>query len=299
MFSQMEMEFSSLHSSRLSLAWAYERFFPEETRYFASASNPFRLWKLEKGAARFRLREQDAEELEVTLAVWFIAPPRYAEQRIAAGSRIVSLGLEWMDDAGQRPLLALKTGALPPAAQQTVKEASSRVLNWVKARGTTAYQKGIEAVSEGEFADLQGRLWALTHVLLREAERGENALGGRSPSDRPSDPRMVQIMTVLRAHAAQVFPDCTVLEELVGLSWRRITQIFQQQTGKTPHVWHDELRLEEARRRLFRPAHSVKEIAHTLGFPSVSAFSQWFKARQGCGPQEFRHYAVSESAGKV
>ncbi len=283
--------FNSLESSRLSLAWAYQRFFPEETRYYASAHNPFRLWKLEEGAARFRLRQQDNERLEVESGVWFIAPPRYAEQGIVAGSRITSLGLEWMDDAGQRPLLALKTGALPPSAQQVVGAAAQQVLNWVQARGTTAYQKGIEAVSEGEFADLQGRLWALTHVLLIEAAREESALDGRSPSD----PRMVQIMTVLRAQAAQVFPDQTVLERLVGLSWRRITQIFQEQTGKTPHGWHDELRLEEARRQLFRPALSVKEIAHTLGFPSVSVFSQWFKARQGCGPQEFRRYSVSNS----
>ncbi len=74
----------------------------------------------------------------------------------------------------------------------------------------------------------------------------------------------------------------------LGVSGRRLVQIYQQEYGMTPAAYADRLRVEAAKERLRETEDSATDIAYTLGFESLSAFFAFFRKHTGSTPREFR-----------
>lgn len=87
-----------------------------------------------------------------------------------------------------------------------------------------------------------------------------------------------------QAAVAQEAPD---LEE-VGLTSRRITDIFKQEYGMTPREYTDSLRLRAAKKMLVETDKKIIEIAWDAGFSSLSSFNRFFKKKTGMTPTEYR-----------
>jgi AraC family transcriptional regulator of adaptative response/methylated-DNA-[protein]-cysteine methyltransferase len=83
-------------------------------------------------------------------------------------------------------------------------------------------------------------------------------------------------------------------EELgsLGVSGRRLTQLYKQEYGMTPSAYADKLRMEAAKERLRKSGASVTDIAYSLGFESLSAFFAFFRKNTGGTPGEFRNQAA-------
>jgi AraC family transcriptional regulator of adaptative response / methylphosphotriester-DNA alkyltransferase methyltransferase len=77
----------------------------------------------------------------------------------------------------------------------------------------------------------------------------------------------------------------------VGLSQRRITDIFKEYYGMTPKAYVDGRRLSEAKRLLEETDERVIDIVGSVGFGSVSAFNRFFRAETGCSPTAWRKKA--------
>jgi len=74
----------------------------------------------------------------------------------------------------------------------------------------------------------------------------------------------------------------------LGVSTRRIGELFKTVYGVTPGEYMNGLRLHEAKRRLCETREPVIDIAYAIGFGGVSSFYRFFKKAAGCSPAAYR-----------
>jgi AraC family transcriptional regulator len=73
-----------------------------------------------------------------------------------------------------------------------------------------------------------------------------------------------------------------------GFSRAHFLRMFRATTGKTPHHYLQDIRLEHARQQLQSNAASITEIALACGFCSHSHLTRLFRERFGTTPNTFR-----------
>ncbi len=76
--------------------------------------------------------------------------------------------------------------------------------------------------------------------------------------------------------------------EKLGLSRKRMVEVFKEEYGVTPSGYVNDLRYLEARRLLEQTDIEVIDIAYFVGFGSLSAFYKFFKERANMSPAAFR-----------
>lgn len=74
----------------------------------------------------------------------------------------------------------------------------------------------------------------------------------------------------------------------VGLTPRRVSDVFKAEYGMTPKAYSDSLRLAEAKRLLEATGEKVIDIAYQVGFGSLAAFYRFFQKETGKTPGEYR-----------
>lgn len=74
----------------------------------------------------------------------------------------------------------------------------------------------------------------------------------------------------------------------LGLSQRRVVEIFKAAYGMTPKAYMDDLKLKEAQRLLIETDSNVIDIAASVGFGSLATFNRFFKEQVGCSPVQYR-----------
>ena len=81
-----------------------------------------------------------------------------------------------------------------------------------------------------------------------------------------------------------------------GLSRPHFYKLFRENTGVTPALYANTMRIERALDRLMASQTSVTDIGYELGFSSQSHFTHFFAANVGIAPTSYRTIArvVSE-----
>ena len=87
--------------------------------------------------------------------------------------------------------------------------------------------------------------------------------------------------------AAATEPESAELDA-IGLSSRRMCDIFKKEYGMTPKEYADSLRLHAAKEMLAGTEHKVIDTAYSTGFSNLSAFNRFFKKQTGLTPSEYR-----------
>jgi AraC-like DNA-binding protein len=109
----------------------------------------------------------------------------------------------------------------------------------------------------------------------------EPAKGGLSSFD------LKRVIAVIESRVANP-PSLDELAGEIGVSRRHFFRAFKQSTGKTPHAYVAEHRMQRAAGLLRATDLSATEIALECGFASSSHFTVAFKRAYGAGPSEFR-----------
>jgi AraC family transcriptional regulator len=78
------------------------------------------------------------------------------------------------------------------------------------------------------------------------------------------------------------------LGALVGLSPSHFCTAFRRSTGRPPHAWLKEARMERAKTLLADPRLSLTEVAQTVGYSGQSAFGAAFRRVTGTTPSAWR-----------
>jgi transcriptional regulator GlxA family with amidase domain len=76
--------------------------------------------------------------------------------------------------------------------------------------------------------------------------------------------------------------------QAIGISPRRLEQLFRENLGLTPAAYAVTLRLQAARRMITDTHHPLAEVALRCGFSSASALSRAFSAKFGRAPSSLR-----------
>lgn len=114
--------------------------------------------------------------------------------------------------------------------------------------------------------------------------------GQRADEGHPQaklDARVRKAMDYLAARPAEPFR----LDELAkhcGLSESRLSHLFRAETGETPQVYGEELRLRLAQQLLVHSGLRVNEVAGETGFADAFYFAKRFKKFAGYSPSEYR-----------
>ena len=74
----------------------------------------------------------------------------------------------------------------------------------------------------------------------------------------------------------------------VGLTPRRMADVFKQEYGVTPKEYADSLRLRTAKEMLAGSPEKVIDVAYQAGFSSLAAFNRFFKQQTGQTPTAYR-----------
>ena len=114
-----------------------------------------------------------------------------------------------------------------------------------------------------------------------EPQRGPTATSTRL------DPRIAAAITRMEANLDAPEPTADIARAL-GLSPRRLEQLFRQNLGLTPAAYALTLRLQAARRMITDTRHPLAEVALRCGFSSASTLSRAFRAKFGRPPSALR-----------
>ena len=73
-----------------------------------------------------------------------------------------------------------------------------------------------------------------------------------------------------------------------GYSRSHFCRVFRERTGRSPHEYLQELRMQTAMRKLLHENLSVKETAASCGFADCGYFCRVFRRFYGATPARFR-----------
>jgi AraC-like DNA-binding protein len=124
----------------------------------------------------------------------------------------------------------------------------------------------------------------LSRCLLAIAE--DAAYSGLSP-ESTVEKRIISLLTEL-AVSKQTQLSITELAEKCGMSQTTFRQTFMRMTGRNPHQYFEQLRIERAAQLLLQTERTINSIAQAEGYDDPYHFSRVFKRVMGCSPYQFR-----------
>jgi AraC-like DNA-binding protein len=77
------------------------------------------------------------------------------------------------------------------------------------------------------------------------------------------------------------------ISHIYGYSYSSFRRLFKEKSGKTPHEFLTDLRLERAVELLYKSEYTVSEIAAAVGYDDSAYFSRVFRLKKGCSPSAF------------
>ncbi|HWK70169.1 helix-turn-helix domain-containing protein [Pollutimonas sp. M17] len=90
-------------------------------------------------------------------------------------------------------------------------------------------------------------------------------------------------------------PHMDELAQALGVSKKRVSQLFRQSLGLTVTQFLREERMRRAQRLLMQTSLDIQAIALELGFSSAANFSNAFHGHVGMSPSDFRKAAPLDS----
>lgn len=162
-----------------------------------------------------------------------------------------------------------------------------------------SYQFGYEFYNlirsfKEEFADrragyefvLQNLSNMITVNLLRLVKNNMPVLAtGRNYNEKENIKKVIEFFT---EHYNSEY-SLENMARLANLSPYHFIRVFKNQTGKTPHDYLLEIKIEKARQLLKKSSKTITEIASLCGFNSISHFTTLFRKKTGVTPSFFRN----------
>ena len=125
------------------------------------------------------------------------------------------------------------------------------------------------------------------HLLIDPSGREQRHYSSFRPNRSHGDMQVLNVQRHMELHVPEPM-QTEFLAALAGMSLRTFLRRFQAATGYPPGAYLQALRIEKARAALERGHESIDEIAWSVGYQDVSAFSRVFKTRSGLSPGAYR-----------
>lgn len=213
--------------------------------------------------------------------------PGLRDQSFAEGTRILSVGFfaRWphgidLVDAGKGVLLDHpEMDELKRRARQLVaiiERTINHPCNWSEA------QTWPNALSVDTHFELNGIFMAWMAQLIRIAEECGATIERLATRDPRVDSAIKSFM-----HAPMPSTLKTVAKT-VGVSRRRLDELFKRDTGLSAAAYAEEVMLGRLMQDLCNHDYQIAEIAYRYGFNHLSSFSRWFRHKTGMSTSDYR-----------
>ena len=123
--------------------------------------------------------------------------------------------------------------------------------------------------------------------FITTARSGSDPQMASAPLDPRLDPRVAAAMARIEMLLDSPETAAQIAQDL-GLSTRRLEQLFQSALGLTPAAYALSLRLQAARRMITDTRHPLTDVALRCGFSSASSLSRAFRRQYGTPPNRLR-----------
>ncbi len=87
--------------------------------------------------------------------------------------------------------------------------------------------------------------------------------------------------------------------EAEAVGYESFRKRFKQRVGQSPHAYWLQCKINRARSLLERTDQSIGEIADAVGYPTIYAFSAYFKRRTGLSPSAYRRQHAEWPVGRT
>jgi len=145
-------------------------------------------------------------------------------------------------------------------------------------------------VSNAGFRIVNRYLNQLFDASFEESWRTGDRPNLKSQPQAPIDFRVRKSLRILDDALTEGIELDTVARD-AGLSRPHFFKLFRENTGITPALYANTMRIERALDRLTRSQTSVTDIGYELGFSSQSHFTHFFSAHVGIAPTQYRAIA--------
>ena len=132
---------------------------------------------------------------------------------------------------------------------------------------------GFQYIASGILLQILGQIFASRKSILFEGKAVEKQI------------RQAKLLILENLHL-NVSQES--IAESIGMGYSLYRKKFKQYTGLSPARYHIQLRISKAKDLLITSGHSMKEIAHSLGFETTDYFFRLFRQKTGFTPSEFR-----------
>jgi len=153
--------------------------------------------------------------------------------------------------------------------------------------GMTAGMDLALALVEEDFGGDVALSVARSMVLYMHRPGGQSQFSAALRRQAPATSPIGRAQHWVSEHVDEQFP-LERLAEVAGMSPRNFARVFVREAGVTPARYVEEMRLEEARRRLERSADPVETVAAASGFGSVDSLQRSFQSAFRITPTEYR-----------
>jgi AraC family transcriptional regulator len=145
---------------------------------------------------------------------------------------------------------------------------------------------------EAAMADSSSRLFIeqAIDLLCTQLVRGHSTFGvltSPAPQRGLATWQVRRVTEYMRDHLGEDI-GLSELAAIVGLSRFHFCTAFRLATGRTPHEWLAQARIERAQAMLAQPEAAITEVALAVGYSTPSAFTAAFRRVTGTTPSEFR-----------
>lgn len=137
---------------------------------------------------------------------------------------------------------------------------------------------------------LDGYLYELTSACFEQTHTWVRGAQESNDNYRINDFRVRKSIRLMTENVGQIMGLEDVASES-GLSRPHFFKLFRIQTGVTPKLFWNTIRMERALTELAESPKSITDISLDLGFSSQSSFSRFFALNTGLAPTEYRRVA--------
>lgn len=139
----------------------------------------------------------------------------------------------------------------------------------------------------------------LLEIILQRLVRRQDFSIAENPF--PGGMKANRECELVRRYIDNHFKENLCLDELAALAHLNkyyLSHAFRKEFGTTPISYLISRRIQESRYLLTDTDHTLSQIAHILGFSSLSYFSQSFRRLEGISPLEYRRQNRRERGGQ-
>jgi AraC-like DNA-binding protein len=151
--------------------------------------------------------------------------------------------------------------------------------------------KVVELLTDVRGSDLlDGFLYELTSACFEQTHTWVPGTLEVNDNQRINDFRVRKSIRLMTENVGQIMGLDDVAVES-GLSRPHFFKLFRSQTGVTPKLFWNTIRMERALSELAESPKSITDISLDLGFSSQSSFSRFFALNTGLAPTDYRRVA--------